>query len=180
MDKFYVITVLVLLSACTIDYEGDKIVESLSDEIPNTIIYMYETVQIQDGAPVLQISADKAEVYDNKEETHFTRIDFYNFDDGEIDNHGSSNRAVLQIESGDARFDGAIVIESKKNNSFVKAESLSWLDSDKILYSDKEDFVTVVDEDGSQLAGSGFKADVKKKTILFHGKTTGAYNSNEN
>lgn len=180
MNKVFIFAYIILLTACTLDYSDADIVENLSDEIPNTIIYKYETVEIQNGSPILKITADKAEVYDNKEETYLNNVDFYNFKEDEINNHGSSEYAVLKMKSGDAQLSGSILIESLEDETFLKAETLFWIDSEKRLSSNDEDYVTVKDEDGSQLSGKGFSADIKKKSIFFEGNTEGKYNSDEN
>jgi len=165
---------------CSLDYSDSDIVESLSEEIPNTIIYKYETVEIQNGSPILQILADKAEVYDSKEKTYLTNVDFYNYKDGDVNNYGSSDFAILNMKSGDAELTGLIEIESVEDETSLKAKSLYWNDEDKMLTSNREDSVTVKDEDGSILSGSGFSADIKRKTILFEGKTEGEYITDEN
>ena len=165
---------------CSLDYSDSDIIESLSEEIPYTIIYKYETTEIQNGSPILQIKADKAEVYDSKEETHLTNVDFYNYKDGDVNNHGSSEIAILNMKSGDAELTGSIEIESIEDETALKAKSLYWNDEEKLLTSNPEDNVTVKDEEGSTLSGSGFSADIKRKTIQFEGKTEGEYITDEN
>ncbi|MBI9099011.1 MAG: LPS export ABC transporter periplasmic protein LptC [Spirochaetaceae bacterium] len=161
------------------DYSEADLVQNLSEEIPNTIIFKYETVEIQNGSPAMQIKADKAEVYDSKEETHLSQVDFYNYEDGEINNHGRSNSAVLYMKSGDAQLTGSIKIESTEDNSSLRAESIYWIDEKKILSSDPEDTVLVRDKEGSELTGQGFSADIKRKTITFDSKIKGVFISNE-
>ena len=163
--KCLIILVIASLSlSCSLDYSDAGIVETLSEEIPNTIIYKYKTVEIQNGSPILQIEADKAEVYDSKEETYLLNVNFYNYKDDKINNHGSTDFAVLKMKSGDAVLTGSIEIESIEDETSLRAESLSWKDDEKILSSEPKDKVTVRDEDGSVLSGLGFSADIKSKT----------------
>jgi len=180
MEKIFIIVIVILLSACTLDYSDADLIQDLSEEIPNTIIYRYKTVEVQNGNPVLQIQADKAEIYNSKEQTFLTNVEFFNYKDEEISNHGISDSAVMNMKTGDAQLSGSIKIESLEDETYLKAESLSWIDDEKILSSNDEDYVTVKDGEGSLLKGQGFSADIKRKSIIFDGKTQGEYISDEN
>jgi LPS export ABC transporter protein LptC len=162
------------------DYSGSNIIQDISEEIPNTIIYKYKTVEVQNGKQVLEIKADLAEVYNSKEETYLKNVEFYNYKDNEVNNQGKSNSAILNMKSGNAQLNGSIVIESIKDETSLKAESLNWIDEKKILSSNYDDSVLVKESDGSILQGQGFSADIKRKTILFEGKTEGKYITDEN
>lgn len=179
MNRYFLLLSLLYLSACSLDYSGAGLVESLDEEIPNTIIFTYESVEIQDGSPVTKIEAEKAEVYDSKEETYLTNVHFYNFEDDQINNHGKSDYAVLEMKTGDARLTGSIRIDSTEDSSSLSAESLYWTDEDKTLTSDPKDSVLVIDKEGSTLEGRGFSAEIRRKTILFSGGIKGEFRSDE-
>ncbi len=179
MKRYFFIIFAVVISACTLDYSDANLVDTLSEEIPNTIIYKYETVEVQNGSPALQIEADKAEVYNGKEQTHLTNVAFSNFIDEEINNQGRSDFAILNMKSGDAEMTGSIRITSKTDNSSLSAESLSWIDDEKKLSSKPQETVIVIDKEGSQIHGSGFSADIKRKTILFENEIEGEFISDE-
>jgi LPS export ABC transporter protein LptC len=179
MERFFYIIVVVFFTACSLDYSDADLAEKLSEEIPNTVIYKYETVEIQNGSPILQIKAEKAEVYNSKEETYLTDVDFYNYKNDEINTRGRSDYAVLHMKSGDAEMTGSIEIRSEEDESSLEAESLSWIDKEKNLSSFQEDNVTVIDKDGSELNGHGFSADIRRKTILFENEIKGEFISDE-
>jgi len=179
MVKLFFIIVIVSLASCSLDYSDSDLVEKLSEEIPNTIIYQYETVEIQNGSPLLQIKAEIAEVYNSKEKTYLTGVDFYNYKDDEINTRGRSDYAVLHMKSGDAELTGSIEIKSEEDDSSLEAASLTWIDSEKNLTSKPDDSVTVIDKEGSELEGRGFSADIKRKTILFENEIKGEFISDE-
>lgn len=179
MKEIYFLIIVIIISSCTLDYSDTEIVETLSDEIPNTIIYKYETVEFQNGSPSLEIKADKAEVYNSKEKTYLTKVEFYNYKDDLINNRGKSDSAILNMKSGDAELTGSIEVKSEEDHSSLKAESLIWVDKNKNLASNPEDLVTVTDKKGSELKGRGFSADIKRKTILFEKEIEGEFISNE-
>lgn len=179
MKRYYFIIFTVVTSSCSLDYSDANLVETLSKEIPNTIIYKYETVEVQSGSPVLQIEADKAEFYNGKEQTLLTNVSFSNFKDDEINNQGRSDYAILDMKSGDAEMTGSIKITSQKDNSSLSAESLSWIDDEKKLSSKPQETVIVIDKEGSYIQGSGFSADINRKTILFENEIEGEFISDE-
>ena len=179
MNRFLLLCFITSISSCTLDYSGSNLIQDLSEEIPNTVIYKYKTVEVQNGKPVLEIKADIAEVYNSKEVTYLKNVEFYNYKDKEVNNHGKSNSAILNMKSGDAQLSGAIVIESIKDETYLEAETLNWIDDEKILSSSHDDSVLVRDSDGSSLQGKGFSADIKRKSILFEGRTEGVYTTDE-
>lgn len=180
MNKFFFIGLILSISSCTLDYSTANIIENLSDEIPNTIISRYETIEIKNGSPLLQILAEKAEVYNSQEKTFLTNVEFYNYKENEINNQGISTYAVLNMKTGDAQLNGSIIIKSVEDEKSLIAKSLSWKDEEKTLSSSIQDSVTVTDGNGSTLKGQGFSADIRRKSILFQGRTVGEYTTDEN
>jgi LPS export ABC transporter protein LptC len=180
VDKIILSAFILLYTSCSLDYSDANIIEDLAEEIPNTIIFQYESVEIQDGSPVLQIKADKAEVYNSREITLLTDVLFFNYKDNKIDNRGASDLAELNMKTGNAQLLGSILIESLEDEKSLSASSLAWVENEKRLSSSKDDSVTIIDSDGSNLSGLGFSADIKRKTILFDGKTKGKYTTDEN
>lgn len=179
MKNLYFLLAGLIFTGCSLDYSDSNMAEKLSENIPNTIIYKYETIEIQKGSPVMQIKAQKAEVYNSKEETYLTDVEFNNYKDNKITTSGKSTHAVLHMKSGDAEINGSIEIISNEDESFLKAESLLWRDRDKTLSSNLQDSVTVVDKNGSKLDGFGFSAEIKRKTIFFKNEIKGEFISND-
>jgi len=161
--------------SCSLDYSGAGLSDSLSEEIPDMIIEDYESVEVRDGSPALRIEAGRALFYNKKEETHLSDVNFYNYDDQEVAAHGQTSKAILNMKSGDASMSGGILIESTEDESKLKAETLDWIDEEKLLSSNRIDKVYVTDKDGSRLEGSGFSADIKRKSISFEGDVTGEF-----
>ncbi len=180
MNKVLYIILISFFTGCSLNYDDAILSESLSEDIPNTILYQYESVEIKNASPILRIIAEKAEVYESKEETRLSNVDFFNFKDSEVNNYGSADFAILNMKSKDANLKGSIEIESIEEESFLKAETLLWNDSEKLLSSEQDDYVIVKDKKNSTIRGRGFSADLKRKSIIFSGKTEGEYISDEN
>ena len=161
--------------SCSLDYSGAGLSDSLSEEIPDMIIEEYESVEVRGGSPALRIEAGKALFFNKKEETHLTDVNFYNYDDREVAAHGQTSSAVLNMKSGDASMSGGILIESAEDESKLRAETLDWIDKEKRLSSNHNDKVFVTDKDGSRLEGTGFSADIKRKSISFGGEVSGEF-----
>lgn len=177
-SRYYLSILFLLLSfSCTLDYSDAGLSDSLSEEIPDIIIEDYESVEVRNGSPALKIEAGKALFFNKKEETHLTDVDFYNYDDRKVSTHGRTSSAILNMKSGDASMSGGILIESAEDDSRLETETLYWIDEEKLLSSDREDRVIVIDKEGSKLEGLGFSADIKRKSINFEGEVSGEFNS---
>ncbi len=177
---YYLLFEIIFLGSCSLDYSDAELLENLSENTPNTIIYNYESVEIKQGSPVLIIKADKAEMFNSIEETHLQKVDFSYFDNNEISNRGSSDNTILNMKSANAQLKGSIKIESIKEKSSLQAESLSWIDEEQLISSNIDDKVIVTDKKGSKIAGQGFSADLRRKSFFFKKKAEGQYQSNEN
>jgi LPS export ABC transporter protein LptC len=169
----------ILSITCSLDYSEADLSESFSEDIPDIIIEGYEAVEIRKNSPSLKIEAGKALFYNQKEETHLSDVDFYNYKDNEITSHGRTENAILKMKSGDANMSGGILIESAEDESRLTAESLNWKDQEKTLTSGLDEKVQVIDKDGSTLEGKGFSADIKSKSIIFEGEISGAFISEQ-
>lgn len=166
---------LLFLFSCTLDYSEADLTEELSEDIPDMVISDYESVEVRNGSPVLKITAGDASFYNKKEETHLSDVEFYNYDDDEITNHGKTDKAVLHMVSGDATMTGSILIESTEDDSSLEAESLQWIDNEKKLSSQSDHAVSVKDKDGSRMEGRGFSADIRRNSIVFEGEIDGEF-----
>lgn len=172
---FYSALLSIISISCSLDYSEADLSDSFSQEIPDIIIEGYETVEVHKNEPSLRITAGKALFYNQKEETHLSNVDFYNYRDNEISTHGRTDKAIMHMKSGDANMSGGILIESVEDESRLKASTLNWTDEEKTLTSGKDEEVTVIDKKGSSLRGKGFSANIKSKSIDFEGEISGEF-----
>ncbi|MBN2659237.1 MAG: LPS export ABC transporter periplasmic protein LptC [Spirochaetales bacterium] len=161
--------------SCSLDYSDAGLADTLSEEVPDIIIENYESVEVRNGSPALKIEAEEALFFNTKEETHLSGVDFYNYEDRKVSTHGKTSTAILDMKSGDASMSGGILIESEEDSSRLEAQSLNWIDDDRLLSSGRGEVVSVRDQDGSRLEGSGFSADIKRKEIIFEGEVSGEF-----
>lgn len=169
MAKIPVVFLLLIFPAsCSLDYTNANLAETLSSETPDIVIYGYSSVDINDGSPSLKIQASEARIYNSKEETILQNVEFFNYRNNSLSTQGQAKKASINMKNEDADLEGSILVESAEDDSFIKAESLHWVDKQKKLTSDANDVVTIQDKDGSRLSGAGFSADIRRNTILFN------------
>lgn len=175
----FLLAILVSLS-CSLDYDEIEFAEKLGDNIPDNVIENFSYTSINDGKIVFRLYAQKAETYSQKNETILQNVVFreYNSDKG-IATEGKAEKGIIHTDSDDAELSGSLIIYSSENEAEISAEYLYWNDLEKSLSGTDNGKVKLIKESGTQISGTGFKADMKTKRIDFKYNVEGIYHYEE-
>jgi len=148
--------------------------EDIGPEIPETRLYDFTHTVVRDGEVIFRLSASYAERYAADHRTILEDVVFQEYgEDGEILTEGTAEEAVFFEDTENADLEGGIRVYSLREETTVEAESLFW-DSEKRLLTAEEDHqVSIEKDDGDQVSGTGFEADLREKSILFTGSSRG-------
>jgi len=167
---------LILTVSCSIDYDEAMVAEELSEELPDIIIYDFTQVQVKDGKPAYRIMGEEAKMYEKKQEHTISSLLFQEFnEEGEIITEGWADEVLFFTVSEDAELKGDLDFYSKTEEGSISAEYLYWQKENSVLKSNAEEPVTLREDSGSSITGTGFEADFDNKQIYFTGPTEGTW-----
>ena len=153
-------------ASCSLNYE-DAVSESLDESIPTSELSGVRRVQVLGGKTKVTFEADRAVVWEKREETELYDFVFNEYDDDhEIITRGEADYLIIK-DSQNARIEGDIYGYSVRNESSIEADTLNWTDETRVLSSDDESTVTIGMDNGSVLKGKGFEADLYTNTTTF-------------
>lgn len=162
--------------ACSLDYDQVRVAEEISEDVPETIIYDFTHTVVRNGRRAFSIRADASQSFPDRNEQLMDGIYFVEFDtDEEVVTEGVADRAVLYTETENVEIYGSIEFYTKREESGLSADYLYWNNEDRVLTSDPDAPVTLERDDGSQVEGVGFRADMKYKTMSFDRDVSGVY-----
>lgn len=165
---------------CSLDYDQVRVAEEISVDIPVTIIKDFTHTVVRNGRRAFSISAEVSESYPDRAEQLLEGIYFVEFDsDEEIVTEGIADRAVLYTETEDVEIYEGIEFYTKREEAGLSADYLFWNDEERILTSETDAEVTLRRDDGSEVEGRGFRADMKYKTMSFERDVRGVYVSDD-
>lgn len=175
------LTLLLLLTfSCRLEYNQDDEKAEIPETIPDSILFNFEHISVSKGKPVFRIQAEKAKSYENQKKTILENVTFIEFDDQlEAATSGTADHAVLFTESDNAELTGNIEAWSSREEAFIKTDYLYWNNETRILDSKPEEVVTVTQESGTEITGSGFRADMRTMTVTFEKGASGTFVSTE-
>ncbi len=133
-------------------------------EVPDTVSEGFRQVSVSPDGRV-EITSDRVEVFTKKDFTVFysSRVQEIG-PDGELRMDGTAD--YLKVSGNkDGTAKGNIHIKNIKENAGIDAENLQWNHKDRLLSS--EDAVSISTEDGLDITGSGFEADMARNTFSF-------------
>ncbi len=161
-----------LLLSCSFDYGSAK--QTSTEEEPTAIFTRFVHRVVDQGTMILEIRADRAESFDKDHRTELQGVTFSQYDSkGALEASGKADSATVWTDTDNAEFRGDVVLESKKEKATLKAESLSWTDSTKVLEGGLERIVSVERDDGSWVSGAGFRADLRRRAFSFEEASEG-------
>ena len=161
---------------CSLDYEDALVQEDMAETIADVILTNFEHFIVKGGRIVAKIRADRAELYEKKQETILEGVYLQEFgDDGELINEAWADRAVYYSETEDAEVSGEIYLYSYREEAELVAQTLRWDEEGRRLTSDPEEVVHLRSEDGSELTGQGFEADFRNNILRFATGAQGVY-----
>jgi len=166
--------VIFLFGACTFDYgQGDEHMTNRPDIVMENIEYS----RVRGGHLLARFSAEHAEQWEDRQVMELRDFYFEQMEDqGQTVNvEGHAGAAEVHLESGDiVLFDGVNVrIESE--DITINTIVLEWHDSERRLTGNEEYEVAVVRSDGTNFIGTGFSADIRRRTWAFSGEAWGSF-----
>lgn len=169
--------VLLLLSvSCSLDYEQARVAESISGQIPETILFSFTHTIVSGGSVWVILEAEKAETYSEKKEIVLEGVRFREYDErGNLLTEAQGQRAVFNTDTEDATVSGEILIYSPEEQAALRAHRLSWTKEGRRLIADDGQTVRLQKDDGSFVEGRGFSADFRRKKLEFSSRVRGSY-----
>lgn len=169
------LVVLAALGGCSLDYEDSIAPETLAESIPDLVLENMEHVIVSDGRITARLEASHAVEYDKRNETSLQDVHFREIGkDGEVQTEVWADRAVWHRDTENAEATGDIYLYSHKEKAEVLAQSLHWTKADRVLEADPGDDVLLRRDDGSELEGTGFRADFRRSEVRL-GAARGVY-----
>lgn len=167
---------LVILSACSLDYEEARLAEEIAAETPETVMVSFTHTVVVDGKVWVKLTADRAESYEKRKQIILQGVSFQEYDSqGKLATEARADHAVFYSETEDATAAGSIVIRSPGEESTLRAQTLSWFKEGKRLEAGPQESVRLEKQDGSFVEGRGFKADFRRKRMEFSSGVRGSY-----
>lgn len=183
-----------LLAGCSFDYRPTALQDELSEAVPNTVLRGVEHTVVRDGRIAAVLRVDRVESYDERDLGVLSGIRFTEFDrSGNVVTEARADRAEYHFETDDARAEGSVVVESRRDDARIAAAAMRWREAERMLTSDAsagEDGageggagegsasagggeVVIERGDGSRITAAGFEADVARRVIRFLGPVSG-------
>jgi LPS export ABC transporter protein LptC len=150
--------------------------EDLSEEIPESILRNFSQIMVKDSSPVFYIEAEESLTYGKRKETIFRQVHFQEYDkDGLIVTEGTADNAKMFNETESVELWGNLLFYSKREEASLEGGYLFWNNEDSTLSGKTDDRISIAEDDGSQIAGKGFFADSKTRSIRFESQVSGSW-----
>ena len=157
---------------CTLDYDEGRVAEEISEEVPTTRLINAEITVIRDGT--LVVTAGLLESYPKQDRQVLEDITFEERGpDGELRLEGRASRAIHHLDTEDIELSGEIYFHSAVEEATIESEFLYWDDESEVLRGAPEGDVRVSESDGTDIEGSGFRADGRRRTVRFERAVSG-------
>jgi LPS export ABC transporter protein LptC len=172
--------IVLAVSACSLDYDQVRVAEEISADVPETIIFDFEHTVVRNGRRAFSIRAEASRSFPDQEQQLLEGIYFAEFDKNEdIVTEGIADRATLYTDTENVEIYEGIEFYTRREEAGLTAEYLFWNDEQRLLTSNPDDSVTLQRDDGSEVEGRGFRADMKYKTMSFERDVQGVYVSED-
>ena len=170
------ITAVLLGGGCSLNYSEAEMAESLSEELPNSIIRSYRFVDIRSGRSSFRIYAAEARMYHKAHETQLKDIFFQEINpDGEVVTEGEASRATIFTQTDNVEMHGDISFSGSTQEATIISDYLFWNNEERRLEGNPEHTVTIIKADGSRIHGKGFSADAAGQRVEFSEAVEGVY-----
>lgn len=177
-NKNYIYLTILLFSflSCRFNYEEAMFDSEFDEQIPKTILYNYKQVTEKEEENTIKLEADKAENYDQLNKTVIEGLYFYEIDkNGNKLLEGWADKVVYYTDTENSEVTGSIFIYSFTEEAGLRADSLFWDKDARQLKSEDGSTVILVKEDGSEVTGISFNANLRSKEISFNSSVSGSY-----
>lgn len=163
------------LSGCSLDY-GAALSESLAADVPDMVIYDFAHTVVENGFPLFRLNAEKAELFTSLNKTRLSAVSFSQYasdGSGRLVTEGRADTAVFWTKTESADLYGAVSFRSEEEGLRVESGNIKWDGEARTLTSGNDTVTTLIDDDGSRLAGSGFSADGARRSFSFAQRVDG-------
>lgn len=176
----FVLTVPLLLFGCSLDYEQAMIADELSESLPETILIEFTHSIIKEGTPAFVVSAQRAAAYPESKTTVMERAVFKQFNSaGDMTAEGTADRATLFSATENVELEGNIYFYSVTEESAIEADYLYWDNEEGTLTGHEDETVSIRQDSGTRIRGTGFYAELYEKDIRFRGSAGGTWVEDE-
>jgi LPS export ABC transporter protein LptC len=160
---------LFFLYACSFNYDN----QTANEDQPNLILNNVEYVRIESGNPSVKLDAEEVRRYENKQLMEIDTLSFEQFSRApalsenlpEVNAQGSAGSARIEIDTQNLSMKGGVEMEVISEDMKIVTSEISWLDSEHQL--DAPGKVEITKSDGTALTGTGFTADIRRKSFEF-------------
>jgi LPS export ABC transporter protein LptC len=166
--------VAILYTSCSFNY-NDAAPEEYN--FPDITMEELEYVRVRDGELIARLEAKLGERYEDKHLMSLTEYKFeqYNAGDGKIDAIGNGGNAEVEIVSGNISMKKGVKIQVDSEDFYLETMELDWQDKPKTLTGNENSPVNITINDGSNIQGSNFFADVRSRTWVIGSDVHGTY-----
>jgi LPS export ABC transporter protein LptC len=168
-------SVLAGLAGCTFDY-GEEARGENHDQ-PDMVMQEVEYVRVRDGDPLVRFTAESAERFEKRQLMELKNFSFEQFERAgeDINAAGYAETASVELESGNIRMGGHVLLEVESEDITIETAGLDWEDQEKRLFAGEHERVTMRRSDGTNFFGQGFSANVRERTWGFASGIEGVY-----
>lgn len=157
-----------LFLSCSFDYRGVILDEELSGNVPDAVLINFSEVSVKKGQKAYVVSAERAEVYNRKNLTVFTSLDFTEYDSGgSIATEGNAAKAGFYSDTENIEFSESFSLSSLQQGYSIKGEAVYWDGNNRTLSGSREKEITIGKDNGSFISGRGFRAFSSSRSFGF-------------
>ncbi len=179
INKFIITTFFIIsILSCFSEYQSEEELEKQYNSIPNISFKNLTQVNVKYGRKQYVAKAEKANIFNNNQNNKMIldNISFYQFDKKEkAVTSGKADKASLDFKTSNVTIEGNIDIYSKKEEAKITTNYLVWEDKNKIIKGNLKEEIKITKDNGTEIAGKGFKVDTKKNIITFQKEVSGFF-----
>lgn len=159
--------------ACSFDYSAAVLDDELRDDTPNSSMVDFDHSIVENDKVIFRVMAAKAELFEAKKEILLRDAYFIEYDQtsSEPITVGQAKRVRFYTESQNAELSDYLYFYSKRNEASLESGYLFWDNDKKTLEARRDKLVTIKKDDGSNIRGEGFAADLRTRSFSFYGRT---------
>jgi LPS export ABC transporter protein LptC len=165
-----------LFLACSFDYG----IPPENEDDPNLVLREAEYVRIGNGNPEIRVRAEEVRRYEKKHTMEMDTFSFEQFNavpenyEKNPDMNASGNAAAARIETdtGNLSMTGGVSIQVVSEDISLETPEIFWVDSERLLTAPGE--LGIVRSDGTTLRGTGFSADLRRRSFEFESAVEGS------
>ncbi|MFW6364312.1 MAG: LPS export ABC transporter periplasmic protein LptC [Spirochaeta sp.] len=163
-----------ILAGCSLEYDITEDAERSGK--PEMELHNLQHAVIRSGRTQLRVHAKLSQTFQSDRRQELYDVYFWEYDiDGEVAAEGRADRAEVELETEDIVFSGNIQLYSHKEEAGVYAEYLEWNSEARQLHGRDNERVEIARDDGSVIHGTGFLADMQRKSLQYQSDVKGSF-----